>query len=75
MVSRFDVTYYFIGFTTASATLFCHGKQATFTRNHQRLQTACADGRWGLNKRINLRKVVTFVGLWIALTGVGIAES
>ena len=75
MVSLFDATCYFIGLTTASATLFYHGKQATFTRNHQRLQTAYADERWDLNKRINFRKVITFVGLWIALIGVGVAES
>ena len=75
MFSLFEVTCYCIGFTTAVATLFCHGKLSTFTRNNQKLQTACADVCCDLNKRITFRKVITFIGLWTALIGVGIAES
>ena len=56
MFSFFEVTCYFSDFTTAVATLFCHRKQATFTKNNQRLQTACADVRCDLNKKITSRK-------------------
>jgi len=75
MVSLFEVIFYFIGLISAAATLFCYGKQATFSKNNQRLQTACADGRWGLNKRIHFRKVIIFVGLWTTLIGFGIVEN
>jgi len=74
MISFFETTSYLIGLISVAATFFCYGKQTTFTRNNQRLQTSCAYGCWDLNKRIHFRKLLTFVGLWTVLIGFGIVK-
>ena len=75
MISFFETTCYFIGFTSIAATFFCYGTQHTFIKNNRGLYTSCDYGGWELNKRVHFKKVFTFVVIWTALIGVAIAES
>ena len=75
MSSLFELNCYLIGLTSVAATFYCYGVQDTFIRNNSRLHTLCAYACWELNKRIHLKKMITFVGIWTALIGLAIAES
>ena len=74
MISFFETSCYLIGLTSVAATFFCCGMQDTFIENNRRLYASSAYGCWDLNKRIHFRKVLTFVGLWTVLIGLGIVK-
>ena len=73
--SLFELNCYLIGLTSVAATFYCYGVQDAFIRNNSRLHRLCAYACWELNKRIHLKKMITFVGIWTALIGLAIAES
>ena len=73
MISLFELTCYLLGLTLVATTFFCYGMQDTFIKNNSRLHTLCAYECWELNKRIHLKKLITFVCIWTALIGVAIA--